>query len=73
MNGIHAQENGKNFKVSDKVTVISRAYGADKAYKWESSGTDGYTITECEKPSVGTDIIMHIKPDLSLIHIYTIC
>ncbi len=51
------------FMVSDKVTVISRAYGSDQGYKWESSGADGYTITECEKDSVGTDIIMHIKPD----------
>lgn len=51
------------FMVSDKITVISKAYGSDKAYKWESGGADGYTITECEKESVGTDVIMHIKPD----------
>lgn len=51
------------FMVSDKITVISKAYGSDKAYKWESEGADGYTITECEKESVGTDVIMHIKPD----------
>ncbi len=51
------------FMVADKVTVISRQYGSDTAYKWESTGTDGYTITECEKESVGTDVIMHIKPD----------
>lgn len=51
------------FMVSDKITVISKAYGSDKAYKWESEGADGYTITECEKEFVGTDVIMHIKPD----------
>lgn len=51
------------FMVSDTVTVISRAYGSDTAYRWESSGADGYTITECEKETVGTDIIMHIKED----------
>ena len=51
------------FMVSDKITVISKAYCSDKAYKWESEGADGYTITECEKDSVGTDVIMHIKPD----------
>lgn len=51
------------FMVSDKVTVISRAYGSEQAYKWESEGADGYTITECEKDGVGTDVIMHIKPD----------
>ena len=43
------------FMVADKVTVISRAYGADEAWQWESS--------ECERDAVGTDIIMHIKPD----------
>ncbi len=51
------------FMVSDKVTVISRAYGSEQAYKWESSGADGYTVSEADKPDVGTDIIMHIKPD----------
>ena len=51
------------FMVSDKVTVISRAYGEETAHKWESSGADGYTIAECEKDTVGTDVIMHMKPD----------
>lgn len=51
------------FMVSDKVTVVSRAYGSDAAYRWESSGADGYTITECEKDSTGTDVIMHLKAD----------
>lgn len=51
------------FMVSDQITVISRKYGADTAFQWQSSGADGYTIKECEKPEVGTDIIMHIKPD----------
>ena len=51
------------FMVSDKVTVISRAYGSDQAWKWESAGADGYTVSEADKPDVGTDIIMHIKPD----------
>lgn len=51
------------FMVSDKVKVISKAYGSDQAYAWESSGADGYTITECDKGSFGTDVIMHIKPD----------
>ncbi len=51
------------FMVSDKVEVISRAYGEDSAYIWESSGADGYTIKEAEKQAVGTDIIMHIKED----------
>ena len=51
------------FMVSDKVTVISRAFGEDGGWKWESSGADGYTVTACDKDTVGTDVIMHIKPD----------
>ena len=51
------------FMVSDKVTVVSRPVGSDVAYRWESPGADGYSITECEKDSYGTDVIMHIKPD----------
>ena len=51
------------FMVSDTVEVISRAYGQNDAAKWVSSGVDGYTITAYEKETVGTDIIMHIKPD----------
>ena len=49
--------------VADKVTVITRAYGSDTAYQWVSTGADGYTITETEKDTVGTDVIMHIKAD----------
>ena len=51
------------FMVSDRITVTTRKYGSDTAYRWTSSGADGYTITECEKDTVGTDIVMHIKPD----------
>jgi len=49
------------FMVSDTVTVISKAFGSDVAYKWQSSGADGYTIEPCEKDTVGTDIILKIK------------
>ena len=51
------------FMVSDQITVVTRKYGAESGYKWQSSGADGYSVTECEKETVGTDIIMHIKPD----------
>ena len=51
------------FMVADQVTVITKAYGSDTAYRWESSGADGYTIEETEKDTVGTDIILHIKED----------
>ncbi|WP_097026922.1 molecular chaperone HtpG [Clostridium peptidivorans] len=49
------------FMVADTVTVISRAFGSDTAYKWESRGAEGYTIEQCEKDSVGTEIILRIK------------
>ena len=51
------------FMVADHITVTSRAYGSDTAYRWESSGADGYTIEPCGKESVGTDIVLHIKAD----------
>ncbi|WP_419878677.1 molecular chaperone HtpG [Brevibacillus centrosporus] len=49
------------FMVADVVTVISRAVGSDTAYKWESTGADGYTIEPAAKDAVGTDIILKIK------------
>lgn len=51
------------FMVSEKVTVISRKYGEAAGCRWESSGADGYTVTDCEKETVGTDVIMQLKPD----------
>ncbi len=51
------------FMVSDEVSVISRAYGSDKAYLWKSNGADGYTIKEAERETVGTSIILKIKED----------
>ncbi|MBU3178731.1 molecular chaperone HtpG [Clostridium estertheticum] len=49
------------FMVADNITVISKAFGSDKAYKWESTGADGYTIEPCDKDSVGTEITLKIK------------
>ncbi|MGW5890071.1 molecular chaperone HtpG [Priestia megaterium] len=49
------------FMVADVVTVISKALGSNEAYKWESTGADGYTIELCEKETVGTQIILKIK------------
>ena len=51
------------FMVADQITVITKQYGESQAYRWESDGADGYTVTPCDKETVGTDIIMHIKPD----------
>jgi len=49
------------FMVADTVTVVTKPFGSDVAYKWESHGVDGYTIEEVEKETVGTDITLHIK------------
>ena len=51
------------FMVADSVTVISKKYGEDTAWKWVSDGKDGYTIEACEKAAPGTDIIMTLKAD----------
>ena len=51
------------FMVADQLAVVTRAYGEDTGWRWESAGADGYTITECEKANVGTDVILHIKED----------
>lgn len=51
------------FMVADRVTVTSRALGSDQAYKWESEGADGYSIVPAEKATVGTEIVLHIKPN----------
>ncbi len=49
------------FMVADDVTVVTRAFGSDAAYKWESQGADGYTIEPCEKEDLGTEITLRIK------------
>jgi len=51
------------FMVSDNVTVISKKYGEDTAWKWTSNGGDGYTVTEAQRAYPGTDIIMTLKKD----------
>ena len=51
------------FMVSDKVQVKSKAYGSSESFIWESSGIDGYTISECDKENFGTDVILYIKND----------
>ncbi|MEX3617700.1 molecular chaperone HtpG [Paenibacillus glucanolyticus] len=49
------------FMVADVVTVTSRALGSDEAFKWESEGAEGYTLTPAEKESIGTEIVLKIK------------
>ncbi|URJ52612.1 molecular chaperone HtpG [Paenibacillus polymyxa] len=49
------------FMVADVVTVTTKALGSDTAYKWESTGADGYTIEAAEKDEVGTEIVLKIK------------
>ena len=52
-----------SFMVSDDVTVISKKYNEEDAYKWESTGAEGYTITKDKKDTYGTTIILKIKSD----------
>jgi molecular chaperone HtpG len=51
------------FMVSEKVTVLSKAFGSEEACKWESTGTAGYTIEPCDKADHGTTIILELKPN----------
>lgn len=51
------------FMVASEITVITKKYGEQQAYCWNSTGADGYTVKECDKDSVGTTIIMKIKDD----------
>lgn len=49
------------FMVAKKITVVTKKYGCDTAYKWESDGADGYEITETERDGIGTTIVLEIK------------
>ena len=49
------------FMIADHVTVLTKVYGSEQGYKWESEGADGYTITPCEKAEVGSEVILHVK------------
>jgi molecular chaperone HtpG len=51
------------FMVAEHVAVSSKAYGSDEAWKWESSGPEGYTVEPCEKAEHGTEIVLKLKPD----------
>lgn len=51
------------FMVSKHVTVTTKPYGSDKAWRWESSGAEGYTVEECQKESHGTEILLELKDD----------
>ena len=51
------------FMVADRIRVVSRKYGEEKAYCWESSGVEGYSISQCQRDAAGTDVILHIRPD----------
>lgn len=51
------------FMVADHVSVVSRKYGEEQAYLWQSSGADGYTIIKCERDTPGTDVMLKLKED----------
>ncbi len=50
------------FMIADEITVVTKAYGSEQAYRWVSSGVDGYTIEPCEKDGNGTIITLKVKP-----------
>lgn len=52
------------FMVSDRVTVVSRAFGSDEAHAWESDGKETYSLKPSVRETVGTDVIMHIREDV---------
>ena len=52
-----------SFLIADKVTVITKTFGSNEAYKWESTGVEGYTIEPATKNTIGTDIILQVKPN----------
>ncbi len=51
------------FMVADKIEVYTKAYGAEKGYKWASKGAEGYSIEEIEKESLGSKIVLYLKAD----------
>lgn len=51
------------FMVADRVDVISRKAGQDKAYQWTSDGKGEFEITEAERDSFGTDIVIHLNKE----------
>ena len=51
------------FMVADRVIVESKVHGSDEAFRWESTGVDGYTVTPCDKGTAGTTVILQIKED----------
>ena len=51
------------FMVADKIEVFTKAYGAEDAFKWASTGAEGYTIEKTDKDGYGTKIVMYLKAD----------
>ncbi len=51
------------FMVADNITVVSKKYGSDEAWMWQSAGADGYTLTPCDKETAGTEIILKLRED----------
>lgn len=53
------------FMVADRIEVITRRAGEDKAWRWASDGKGSFTIDEAERDGRGTNVILHLKPDES--------
>ncbi|MCQ2508099.1 MAG: molecular chaperone HtpG [Dorea sp.] len=52
------------FMVADRIAVLSRKYGETEGHRWDSNGIDGYTVRSFEKKTYGTDVILHIRPEV---------
>ena len=52
-----------SFMVAKKVEVVSKAFGATQAFKWVSSGADGYDVLPAQKEGVGTDVVLYLKDE----------
>ena len=51
------------FMVAERITVVSRRFGAEKAFKWDCTGAEGYTVEPAERDGAGTDVILYIRPE----------
>lgn len=52
------------FMISKRVKVTSKSINSEKAYSWESTGADGFSIQECDKKENGTEIILYLKDNI---------
>ena len=52
-----------SFMVAKSVSVLTRAYGEEKAHMWRSAGAEGYTVEDAEREQTGTTVVLTLKDD----------